>query len=118
MRDERQERREIAVANERLARPPHLVDVEQRQDLRAAEAAADRDERRDRLVAPRRTQGLGAHRRRPREIALAGKHRIVVNRFEAEPPKLLDRRDRIRRDGTCWLERRPRCDRLSRARAV
>ena len=40
-REKRQHRREIAVADERLARAARLVGVEQRQQLRAAVAAAD-----------------------------------------------------------------------------
>src|SRR5262249_59520016 len=51
---------EIAVADERLAGAPRLVTIEKRQDLRAAEAAANADQTRNRRIAPGRSNGGGA----------------------------------------------------------
>ncbi len=57
----RQERRVVAVADERLRRPRRIrLAIEQRQQLDAAVAAADGDERRDRRVRPGRAAGRRA----------------------------------------------------------
>ena len=49
---QRQNRRDVAVADQRLARRRISVGIEKRQQLRAAIAAANRDQRRDRRILP------------------------------------------------------------------
>jgi hypothetical protein len=60
-RQETEDRREIAVADERLSRQARLFDVEQRQELRAAVPAANSDNSGDRRIAPRVPKRRGAN---------------------------------------------------------
>ncbi len=88
--DERQQRRQVAVADERLARTPNVRGVQPRQHLNAAVAAADSHDRVHRIIAER-----GANRRGPRlgcagDEAVAVEHRRLEDRLEAETPEFGD----------------------------
>ena len=87
-----QQRRVVAVADERLGRPGEYRRIEQRQQLHAAIAAAHGDERGDRRDRPMR---VGMPRRGsagvPASIAaLRSNTDVVVDRFEPERAKLGD----------------------------
>src|SRR5262245_838631 len=81
---------EIAVADERLAGALRLVTIEKRQDLRAAEAAANADQTRNRWIAPGSSNGGGAKLGRTGDVPLAREHRVVEDRLESQPANLLD----------------------------
>ena len=102
-----QQRSDVAVANQGLARRQHGFGIEMRQQLRAAVAAADGDERGDARIAPRledcphaRLDGASHERR-------LGEDRVVVDGLEPEPGELrhagLDfrRRERAGRRHQC-----------------
>ena len=96
--EKREERREVAVADERLAGALRLGRIEQRQQLGAAVAAPHADEAGDRRIAPGGADRAGAQLGRARQIALPGEHRVVVDRLELQPANLVDavRRTRSR----------------------
>ena len=64
--------------------------IEQRQQLRAAVAAAHRDQRRDRRIVPRIVERRGTHGGLPCNVSPARKNALVVDRFEAETSELGD----------------------------
>ena len=83
-------RREIAVADERLAGGARLLAIEQRQQLPAAVSAAHAEQTLDGRIAPGLTNRRRPQLRRTGDISLPREYRVVVHRFEAETPDLLD----------------------------
>src|SRR6185436_13778071 len=87
---ERQERGQIAITDERLARLPNLGLVEQRQDLRAAVAAAYADDSGDARIPERLADAFRTDGWRPGHIALTLEQGLVIDRLECQPPDLGD----------------------------
>src|SRR6185503_16309544 len=63
-RHECEQRRDVAVSDERLPGAPDLRAIEQRQQMRAAETATDRDDARNRRIAERFANRIRAKLRR------------------------------------------------------
>src|SRR5439155_1561072 len=89
-RQKSQERRQIAVPDQRFRRPPDLVAVEQRQHLRAAVAAADRPAQRE--PALWRAAAASTHPRRA--IDATARPRPRERSLRAPPPVYRDRPSR------------------------
>src|SRR5215831_9198668 len=114
-REERQDRRQVAVADERLARTTGLAGIEQREQLHASVAAANANQRRNRRVRPRAPDGAGAQCRRSRDELLPREDGFVEDRLESEAPQLVDAAIELRPiertcrrhdgDAVAWRER-------------
>ena len=84
-RQEREQRGDVAVADEQLRVLPHRLDRQERQQLHAAVPAAGREHGRDGGIAPRRHQRLRSRRRVARGVAAAIEHARIEGRLEAQP---------------------------------
>src|SRR6185295_5997383 len=90
-RQVRENRRQVAVADEGLRRAAKIFPVEERQHVHAAEAAADRDQRLHRRVSPRTEEGLRADGPGARDISgMSSEHRLVEYGLETELLELAD----------------------------
>ncbi len=84
-RHEREQRGQVAVADDRFARLPDGGRVEQRQDVDAAIPATRRHHCADRTVRERGADGGRARFRGAGDVGLAVEHRRLEDRLEAEP---------------------------------
>ncbi len=84
---EPEQRRDVAVADEDLLRRPHPIDVDQGEELGAAVAAADGDDRCDGRVVPRIMECGDPGDRVAGDEAIAIEYALVVHRLEAEATK-------------------------------
>ena len=117
-RQERQERRQIAVSDEGLAGAPRLLAIEQRQHLRAAVSAAHADDAGNRRIAPGRIESPRRGPRADRPRTLPREDRVVVHGRRNPGGGAPRRRDRTRHARTGWRGRRRRGDRRARGRAA
>ena len=85
----RQQRREVAVADEHLRVGRQRPRIEVRQQLLAAVAATHRQQAANRRVAPGVDQLRHPQCRRPRHVAVAREHAIVPHGLEPEQPQLV-----------------------------
>src|SRR5262249_47424782 len=86
----RQQRGVVAVADEGLRRAADLVPIEPWEDLDAAVAAAEGDERADRRIGPGLTERRRADEGFAGGIARAREDRLVVHRLVTEASQLGD----------------------------
>ena len=84
------QRGEIAVPDERRPRPSQSIDVEERQDLDAAVAAAHGDDRIGVHLVERAHEGAGTSRWIAGRHRATVEHRVVVHRVQPEAAQLRD----------------------------
>src|SRR5690348_3738777 len=85
-----EQRRQIAVYDERLRGGAEFVAVEERQQLRTAVAAADADHAGDRSIGPGLAQRGRADAGIAGDVPAAGEDAVVVHRLEPERSDLVD----------------------------
>jgi hypothetical protein len=85
-----EQRRDVAVPDERLAGSRRRGSVQQWQELRAAVPATRGDQRGNRRIDPRTVNRRRAELGRASQVSLAGEDRVVVHGVETEPTQLFN----------------------------